>query len=333
MAFLGPCLRRSMACLLLACGALSGCGSKETQVRDAYSNYQAAAAANDMAGAQQALLQLVAIDDRVAEYWIELARLQAATGSVGAAYHSLTRAYELDRSNVGLLRALTEFALRGGDPAMAQVYARELDVVSPGDPWVKLTRGYVALRESRYDEALRRRQRIARRVAVRFSCEGAEGEGAFGEAAGRGSGGVAHRTDSGRAFRCDRTATSREHLRATSRLAASLTNRTSACPAAAWRSRNMLCSQSLRPSRRDNRHRGGAIPGICSVPVQIPVLFPECSTFGPKTGRAAARRGCDQAGSGCPRSTPEAPIRRFPQPRRQPDRSATAGGRCSQIPD
>lgn len=154
MAFLGPCLRRSMACLLLACAVLSGCGSSEARARDAYGRYQAAAAANDMVGAQRALMQLVAIEDRVSEYWIELAKIQAATGSPRDAYHSLTRAYELDRSNVGLLRALTEFALRGNDPATAQVFARELEVVAPGDPWVNLTRGYVALRESRFDDAL-----------------------------------------------------------------------------------------------------------------------------------------------------------------------------------
>lgn len=143
-----------MACALLAFGALSGCNSREGRATEAYGKYQAAAAANDMVGAQQALLQLVAVEDRVSEYWMALARIQAASGSTGDAYHSLTRAYELDRSNVGLLRALTEFALRGGDPARAQIYARELEVMSPGDPWVNLTFGYGALRENRFDEAL-----------------------------------------------------------------------------------------------------------------------------------------------------------------------------------
>lgn len=143
-----------MVGVMLACGVLTGCDSREARAREAYGRYQAAAAANDVVGAQQALMQLVAAEDRVAEYWMELARVQAASGSPGEAYHSLTRAYELDRSNVDLLRALTEFALRGGDPAKAQDYARELEVVSPGDPWVKFTRGYVALREGRFDETL-----------------------------------------------------------------------------------------------------------------------------------------------------------------------------------
>src|SRR5688572_10483858 len=115
-------LYRSLALLSLVCTALGGCSSKETQAHDAYVKYQSAAAANDMVGAQQALMQLVAIDDGVADYWLELAKIQAARGNFGEAYHSLTRVYELDRSNAGVLRALTEFALRGGDPAKAQDY-------------------------------------------------------------------------------------------------------------------------------------------------------------------------------------------------------------------
>lgn len=147
-------LYRSLALLSLVCAALCGCSSKETQAQDAYVKYQTAAAANDMVGAQQALMQLVAINDGVANYWLELGKIQAASGNLGEAYNSFTRAYELDRSNAGVLRALTEFALREGDPAKAQDYARELEVILPGDPWVKLTQGYVALRESRYDEVL-----------------------------------------------------------------------------------------------------------------------------------------------------------------------------------
>lgn len=155
MASYRPSPLLSVACLLTACIALNGCNSKEARARDAYAEYQAASAAGNMVGARLALMKLVSIDESVSEYWVELAKIQAANGSIGEAYHSLTRAYELDRSNVGLLRTLTEFALRGGDPVKAQEYARQLEVVAPGDPWVKLTSGYGALRESRFDEALK----------------------------------------------------------------------------------------------------------------------------------------------------------------------------------
>ena len=155
MSIFPPRLARSLAGLVLACALLGGCDSRDARARDAYAKYQSAAAANDMVGAQQALLQLVSIEDRVAQYWMELGRIQAASGNPGEAYHSLTRAYELDRSNVDLLRILTEFALRGGDPAKAKEYARELEVVAPGDPWVKLTMGHAALRETRFDEAMK----------------------------------------------------------------------------------------------------------------------------------------------------------------------------------
>lgn len=145
----------SLAILALACSALIGCRSKETEARDAYIRYQTAAASNDMAGAQRALAQLVRIDDGVGQYWLELARMQADQGNTREAYESLIRAYELDRGNVGVLRALTELALREGDSQRVQGFARELDVVSPGDKWVKLTQGYMALRESRFDEVLK----------------------------------------------------------------------------------------------------------------------------------------------------------------------------------
>jgi predicted Zn-dependent protease len=107
-----------------------------------------------MLAARKALLQLVRAKDDVADYWAELGKLQASMGSYGDAYYAFTRAYELDRSNPQLLRALTELALRSGDVGLAQTHARELAVVAPGDPWVKLVEGWAAIGESRFDKAL-----------------------------------------------------------------------------------------------------------------------------------------------------------------------------------
>ena len=64
--------------------------------------YQAAAAANDLVGARKALLELVGAKDDVADYWVELGKVQASMGSYGDAYYAFTRAYELDRSNPDL---------------------------------------------------------------------------------------------------------------------------------------------------------------------------------------------------------------------------------------
>lgn len=144
---------RTVACLS-ASMVVAGCSSSDSRARAALSDYQSAAAANDLVGARRALLELVGAKDDVAEYWVELGKLDASTGSYGDAYYAFTRAYELDRSNAELLRAVTQLALRSGDIALAQSRARELEILVPGDPWVKITKGWAAISQSRFDEAL-----------------------------------------------------------------------------------------------------------------------------------------------------------------------------------
>src|SRR4051794_5552309 len=133
---------------------VAGCSSSDSRARAALSEYQTAAAANNMWGARRALLELVQAKDDVAEYWAELGKVQAAMGSYGDAYYALTRAYELNRSDPGLVRALTELALRSGDLTQAQARASELEILSPDDPWIKLVKGWSAFAELRYDDAL-----------------------------------------------------------------------------------------------------------------------------------------------------------------------------------
>jgi predicted Zn-dependent protease len=133
----------------------AGCSSSDSRARAALGDYQTAAAANDLMGARRALLELVRAKDDVAEYWAELGKLQASMGSYGDAYYAFTRAYELDRSNPGLVRALTELALRSGDLAQAKARAEELEILTPGDPWIKLVKGWAAYGELRYDDALK----------------------------------------------------------------------------------------------------------------------------------------------------------------------------------
>src|SRR6476661_3211943 len=132
--------------------AIAGCSSSDSKARAALGDYQSATAANNLPAARKALLELVRAKDDVSEYWAELGKVQAAMGSYGDAYYAFTRAYELDRSNPALVRALTELALRSGDLTQAQAKAEELEIVSPGDPWVKLVKGYVAYSELHYDQ-------------------------------------------------------------------------------------------------------------------------------------------------------------------------------------
>ena len=137
-------------------GALlvASCSSANSRAQAALAEYQSAAASNDMFAARRALLRLVQAKDDVPDYWTELGKVQASMGSYGDAYYAFTRAYELNRSNPDLLRALTQLALRSGDLATAESKANELEVVAPGDPWVKLAKGWSAVYESRFDEAV-----------------------------------------------------------------------------------------------------------------------------------------------------------------------------------
>src|SRR5205085_2877448 len=139
---------------LSAAIALAGCSSSDSRARAALGDYQTATAANNLPAARQALLELVRAKDDVPDYWAELGKVQAAMGSYNDAYYAFTRAYELDRSDPALIRALTQLALRSGDLTQAQAKAEELEIVSPGDPWVKLVKGWAAFAELRYDEAL-----------------------------------------------------------------------------------------------------------------------------------------------------------------------------------
>ena len=132
----------------------AGCSSSDAKARAALGEYQSAAAANDMIGARKALLELVRAKDDVADYWIELGKLQVSMGSYSDAYYAFTRAYELNRADPQVLRAVTELALRAGDIGLAQSHAQELQIVAPGDPWIKLTEGWAALSQSQFDKAL-----------------------------------------------------------------------------------------------------------------------------------------------------------------------------------
>src|SRR5438045_9619400 len=146
-----PILR--VATWLCAGIAGAGCSSSDSRARAALGEYQAASAANDLPAARRALLELVGAKDDVADYWAELGKVQAAMGSYGDAYYAFTRAYELNRTNPALLRALTELALRSGDLTQAQARAEELEVLSPSDPWLKLVKAWAAFGEFSFDES------------------------------------------------------------------------------------------------------------------------------------------------------------------------------------
>jgi tetratricopeptide (TPR) repeat protein len=132
---------------------LGGCGIRQRQAQSAYERYQSAAAAGDLPASQRALLELVGIDDSQAQYWTELGKVSLQMSDYGAAFNAFTRAHELDRANPVVLDVLTQVALRTGNLELAEQYARQLELVSPNHPSVRLTYGYVALRRRDFERA------------------------------------------------------------------------------------------------------------------------------------------------------------------------------------
>ena len=140
--------------LAILAAALCGCSSADSRATDAYARYQAAAARNDLVGARRALLEALAAKDDNADAWQELGRLQIGMNNYNGAYDAYSRAYELDRSNPDILRALLQLSISTGDLNEAGQHVKELAVVAPDDPWVKLANGFVSIGNHQYAQAL-----------------------------------------------------------------------------------------------------------------------------------------------------------------------------------
>lgn len=139
---------------------LPGCDSRASRAAAAFNQYQAAAAAGDLAGQRTALLALVAANEDNPTYWVELGKTQLQLKNLSQAYYAFTRANELNRSDGDTLRFLTQIALQTGNLAEAEQHSRELDLVAPGDPMVRVTGGLIALKRNDFDSALRQADTI-----------------------------------------------------------------------------------------------------------------------------------------------------------------------------
>ena len=142
---------------LCLCGTLfiGGCDSRASRSQKAFDQYQAASASGNLIEIRNALLKLTAANEDSAPYWIELGKIQYQLGAIGAAFDAFSRANELNRSDPEALRFLTQIAIQSGALEIAEARANDLDLVAPGDPVVKLTKGLIALRRSDFDQASR----------------------------------------------------------------------------------------------------------------------------------------------------------------------------------
>lgn len=147
-------IRRACFVSLLSGSLLiSGCSSRADRAREAYDNYQAAVATGSLPYIRNSLIALVAAEEDVSDYWMELGKVQLQLGSPSDAYYAFVRAHELDRSNAQVLQVLTQLALRSGDLDRAEEHAEQLSLLAPDDPTVKMTQAYVALRRGNNEDA------------------------------------------------------------------------------------------------------------------------------------------------------------------------------------
>ena len=142
---------------------LSGCDGSQARAQRAFEDYQSAAASGDPIATRDALLRLVAADEDVADYWTELGRVQLQLGAYPQAFNSFSRALELNRSSPDLLRILAQIALHSDRLDLAEDYARQLDLLAPGDEAVLMTRGTVALRQNNAAGALLQTEAILKK--------------------------------------------------------------------------------------------------------------------------------------------------------------------------
>jgi tetratricopeptide (TPR) repeat protein len=95
----------------------------------------------------------VRVDQDVADYWIELGKLQIQLGDYRGAYDAFSHAHELDRTNVEVLSTLTQMAILSHDFDLASSQARTLALIAPSDPAVALARGFLAYTSGDLDKA------------------------------------------------------------------------------------------------------------------------------------------------------------------------------------
>ena len=134
--------------------ALSGCSYlKSRQAKQAYMEYQQALAAGDMNRAQIALTKLVRVDEDVADFWMQLGKVDLQLGNYRGAYDALLHAHELDQTNVEVISTLAQLAVYSGEIDLANEQAKNLALLAPEHPTVTLVEGFVALQQGNLEKA------------------------------------------------------------------------------------------------------------------------------------------------------------------------------------
>jgi tetratricopeptide (TPR) repeat protein len=92
--------------------------------------------------------------DDMPELWLLMGRAKIAMGDYPGAYAAYRSALDLDRANREAMAAVAQLSLNRGDFAGADDIATQIQALAPDDVLAALVRGYAALGQQRYDDAL-----------------------------------------------------------------------------------------------------------------------------------------------------------------------------------
>lgn len=134
--------------------ALSGCSYvRAYHAKKYYAQYQAAIANGDLRTAQLALLMLVRNEEDVADFWVQLGKIDLQLGAYRDGYDALLHAHELDRTNVEVVATMAQLAAFSGQIDMAEQDVKNLSLVAPDHPAVTLVNGFIDLSRGNLDKA------------------------------------------------------------------------------------------------------------------------------------------------------------------------------------
>lgn len=93
--------------------------------------------------------------DDMPELWLLMGRTKLAMQDYAGAYAAYRSALDLDRANREAMAAVAQLSLNRGDFAGADDIATQIQALAPDDVLAALVRGYAALGQQRYDDALK----------------------------------------------------------------------------------------------------------------------------------------------------------------------------------
>ncbi len=135
-----------MIAALLMVSTVAGCTTNDQRASAEAAQASTFLDNNALAAARYHIKQAIGLRDDVSDYWLILARIEAADGNAGAAYDAYRNVIIFDRSNVEALHGLCQLGVGLDHADEVLRYADQLELVAPNDLTPIIARGSVALR-------------------------------------------------------------------------------------------------------------------------------------------------------------------------------------------